>query len=98
MKAIILAAGRGSRLGNLTKDAPKCLVEYKSKTLLEHNLENLRKYFSDVDITVVGGYRNELLTKYHSKIVINEAWDRTNIVGSLVLFFNIIYRKGFIVC
>ena len=83
MKAIILAAGRGSRLGDLTKDVPKCLVKYKSKTLLEHNLENLREYFTDADITVVGGYRSELLAKYHLKIVINEAWDRTNIVGSL---------------
>jgi choline kinase len=83
MKAIILAAGRGSRLGDLTKDVPKCLVKYKSKTLLEHNLENLREYFTDVDITVVGGYRSELLAKYHSNIVINEAWNRTNIVGSL---------------
>ena len=83
MKAIILAAGRGSRLGALTKDVPKCLVEYKSRTLLEHNLENLRRYFDDSDITVVGGYRNELLTKYHSNIVINDAWDRTNIIGSL---------------
>ena len=83
MKAIILAAGRGSRLGNLTKDIPKCLVKYGSKTLLEYNLENLRQYFDDSDISVVGGYRHELLSKYHPNILVNKTWDRTNIVGSL---------------
>ena len=31
-KAIILAAGRGSRLGHLTKEVPKCLVKLKKKT------------------------------------------------------------------
>lgn len=93
MKVIILAAGRGSRLGNLTKDTPKCLIEYKSKTLLEHNLENLRNYFSDADITVVGGYRNGLLTKYHSNIVINDAWDKTNIIGSLQMCNNLLLES-----
>ena len=34
MKAIILAAGRGSRMNELTYDKPKCLIEINGKTLL----------------------------------------------------------------
>lgn len=35
MKVIILAAGRGSRLGERTKDRPKCMCTLQGKTLLE---------------------------------------------------------------
>jgi len=47
MKAIILAAGRGSRLWPLTADSPKCLLqlgaESTAETILEHQVGNLRK-------------------------------------------------------
>ena len=33
-KAIILSAGQGSRLGHLTDDKPKCLIEFNGRTLL----------------------------------------------------------------
>ncbi|MBU4456362.1 MAG: NTP transferase domain-containing protein, partial [Nanoarchaeota archaeon] len=42
MKAIIIAAGMGSRLEHLTKDKPKCLLEFCGKTLLEHQLTAIR--------------------------------------------------------
>ena len=42
MKAIILAAGRGSRLLSLTEDRPKCLVEAGGKPLLAWQIEALR--------------------------------------------------------
>ena len=35
-KAIILSAGQGSRLGRLTDDKPKCLIEFNGRTLLDH--------------------------------------------------------------
>ena len=43
MRAIILAAGRGSRLNNITKDKPKCLVEINKKTLLERQIDTFKK-------------------------------------------------------
>ncbi len=42
MKAMVLAAGIGSRLGSLTKQTPKCLMEAGGKTLLAHTFEKLK--------------------------------------------------------
>ena len=42
MKAIILAAGRGSRMENLTEEKPKCLVELKGQTLLDMQINALQ--------------------------------------------------------
>ena len=42
MKAIIIAAGVGSRLNPLTNDKPKCMLAFNGKTLLEHQIEALR--------------------------------------------------------
>ena len=40
MKALILAAGTGSRLGKYTKDNTKCMLEVNSSTLIIINVEN----------------------------------------------------------
>lgn len=56
MKAIILAAGIGSRLKHLTDNTPKCLLEINSKTVLEHQIETLRQWGIQ-DITMVVGFR-----------------------------------------
>ncbi len=44
MKAIILAAGKGERLGELTRSIPKPMLKIRSKPILEHNIEWLRDY------------------------------------------------------
>lgn len=82
MKAIILAAGRGSRMKNLTDECPKCLVELRGKSLLEWQLAALREAGID-QIAVVTGYKRELLanrglTEFH-----NPRWAETNMVSSL---------------
>src|SRR5437667_7224511 len=53
MKAMILAAGLGTRLRPLTNDRPKALVELNGRTLLEINLRRLRSFgVTDVIINV----------------------------------------------
>ena len=41
MKAIILSAGQGSRLGHMVDDKPKCLIEFNGRTLLDRQLDTL---------------------------------------------------------
>jgi dTDP-glucose pyrophosphorylase len=52
MKAIILAAGRGSRMGSLTDDVPKPLIEWRGKSLLAHKLDSLPANVDTVGIAV----------------------------------------------
>lgn len=63
MKAIILAAGRSSRLYPLTLDKPKCLLELEPrKTIIEHQVSVLEKCGID-DILVIVGYLQEKIKK-----------------------------------
>ncbi|MCG5528871.1 MULTISPECIES: NTP transferase domain-containing protein [Halorhodospira] len=82
MRAIILAAGQGTRLRPLTDDRPKCMVELEGKPLLEHQLEVLRSAGVD-DIHVVGGYRAEWLQRPDITLHINKRFDQTNMVATL---------------
>ena len=60
MKAIILAAGQGSRLGHLTDDRPKCLIEFSGRTLLDRQLDTLAANGVD-EAVVVTGFHDELV-------------------------------------
>jgi choline kinase len=82
MRAVILAAGRGSRMKNLTDDRPKCLVELKGKALLDWQLESLRA--SGIrEIAVITGYKSELLANRGLIEFHNARWAETNMVSSL---------------
>lgn len=82
MKAIILAAGRGSRMKNLTEERPKCLVELHGKPLIEWQLLALRKAGIG-DIAIVTGYKREMLMGYGLVEFHNPRWAETNMVSSL---------------
>lgn len=59
-KAVILAAGRGTRLGSLTDEIPKPMVLLKGKPILEHLLERLRTA-GFTEALIVTGYRAEAI-------------------------------------
>ena len=61
MKALILAAGVGSRLAPLTDHLPKCLVEVNGTPILMKQIENLNAC-GITDITVVSGYLSHVLS------------------------------------
>ena len=83
MKAIILAAGRGSRLKGLTDDRPKCLVELGGVRLLDWQLAALKAAGIE-DVVVVTGYRADLLQAEGVRTIHNPDWARTNMVRSLL--------------
>lgn len=82
MKAIILAAGRGSRMEALTDDRPKCLLELRGKSLLSRQLEALRAAGIQ-EIAIVTGYRSEMLEGRVERTFHNARWADTNMVSSL---------------
>lgn len=89
MKVIILAAGQGTRLRPLTDDKPKCLVEVNGRSILERQLDTMRLCgIQDADITIVAGYRGDVLQHRFAKtqisILVNEDFETTNMVYSLM--------------
>ena len=83
MKAIILAAGRGSRMKNLTRRNPKCLLELGGKPLIETQLSSLKEAGID-EIGLVTGYKSGMLKKYGKCHFHNKNWESTQMVYSLM--------------
>ena len=84
MKAIILAAGRGSRMNNLTESNPKCLVEVNSKSLLQWQIDALNACKEIDQIGIVTGYMSQSLDEIPVEKFHNENWAETNMVMSLL--------------
>jgi len=63
MKAVILAGGRGERLGSLIKDIPKPMIEIGGKPVLEHQIDLLRSY-GITDIYILTGYLGHVIKNY----------------------------------
>ncbi len=82
MRAIILAAGRGSRMGAETAAKPKCFVEVAGRTLLSMQCASLRQA-GVTRIGVVTGYRAESFAGTGLEMLNNPRWAETNMVMSL---------------
>lgn len=82
MKAIIIAAGCGCRLKHLTKDRPKCLLDINGKSIMQRQIEVLRECGIN-DISVVRGYRAELINFPAVKYYLNDNYLNNNILNSL---------------
>ena len=84
IKAVILAAGRGSRLGNLTNDRPKGLVELDGKSLLEWQCKAL--YGCGInEIYIITGYLSHEIERLGFKTIHNNKWANSNMVASIKL-------------
>jgi choline kinase len=82
VKAVILAAGQGTRLRPLTDDRPKCLVGLGGTSLLDYHLRGLRDAGIS-DITIIGGYRADMLPGDNATVVLNPDYAATNMVATL---------------
>jgi choline kinase len=83
VRAVILAAGRGSRLGQLTDDRPKCLTPLAGRPLLAWQ----RTALDAAGVTgtaIVAGYRAESLTGIGLPVFPAPRWAHTEMVGSLL--------------
>lgn len=92
MQAVILAAGMGRRLKELTQDNTKCMVKVNGVTLIERMLHQIEKKNLS-RIVVVIGYEGQKLIDYISTLDIktpivyvnNPIYDKTNNIYSLAL-------------
>lgn len=82
--ALILAAGRGSRLNGTIGSKPKCLAIVGGRPLLESQLTAL-EFVGIRDIHIVSGYGAEDLKLYKRPLVYNENWKTTTMVTSMLL-------------
>lgn len=107
MKAIILAAGMGTRLGKYTKDLPKGMLNFNGKSLIERQVEILRSCGIN-DIVIVRGYMPDKIKIKCVEYYENKNYANTNMVetlfaaekemddGILVCYSDIIYQKSVI--
>ncbi len=105
-RALILAAGRGSRMGDETASKPKCFTILKGKRLLDWQFAALQGA-GIMDISVVTGYKAEMFEGDFSTFV-NNRWSETNMVASLfcvdayegntiISYSDIVYKKEHII-
>lgn len=86
-QAIILAAGRGRRLGPRVEEFPKCLLKVGGKTLLDHQLAMLAAAGIS-DICVVTGYHRDVVAhacRNRAHLIHNPDWSTTNSLYSFSL-------------
>ena len=88
MRVVILAAGRGTRLG---KPYPKTLTTLKDgKSILSHQIEGICQYVDIGDILVVVGYKKELIMDAFPDLsyIDNDRYNETNTSQSLSIALN----------
>ena len=81
-KALIIAAGLGSRLKKHTENLPKCMLDFGGKTLLQRQLDAYKKN-SITDISVIRGYKKEKIKYKGLKYFENTDYKNNNILNSI---------------
>jgi L-glutamine-phosphate cytidylyltransferase len=83
MKAIILAAGRGRRMGEYGENLPKSLLPFAGRPLIEHQIETLRAGGVS-EIVLVTGFKHELMQFPNCRTYHNPEYATTNMIESLL--------------
>lgn len=87
VRAVLLAAGRGTRLRELGRERPKCLLEFQGRTLLRRHLDSLRQ-IGVADVTVAVGYRADQIeaelgsaaSELRAQVIFNPDFERGSVV------------------
>lgn len=88
---LVLAAGQGSRLGPLTKEKPKCLLEFLGKSLLDYQIDIFESLGIN-KIHIVTGYFQDKINNKNLKKIFNQNYKTTNMVYSL--FYDLNFLKN----
>ena len=83
MKLLILAAGSGTRLGDLTEFIPKSLVEINNKTILERQM-NIFQKFQKNNVIVIAGPNKDKFSKFNVEIFEDLEYNKHEQLGSLI--------------
>ncbi len=97
MKAVILAAGKGTRMGKYTENLPKGMLNFKGKTLIERQIEALRSAGIN-DIAIVTGYEASKINYENVRYFHNTKFDITNMVESLMCAKDFIQNSDVLIC
>ena len=81
-KALIIAAGLGSRLKDHTEDLPKCMLDFGGKTLLQRQLDAYKKN-GIRNISLIRGYKKEKINYKGIKYFENTDYRNNNILNSI---------------
>ncbi len=81
-KALIIAAGLGSRLKKHTENLPKCMLDFGGKTLLQRQLDSYKKC-GIKDISLIRGYKKEKINYKGIKYFENKDYKENNILNSI---------------
>ena len=81
-KALIIAAGLGSRLKKHTEDLPKCMLDFGGKTLLQRQLDAYNKNGVN-DISLIKGYKKEKINYKGIRYFENTDYRNNNILNSI---------------
>lgn len=65
MQVVILASGKGKRMGDLTKSTHKSMLKIKGKPILEHKLNSLPKEITEIVFVI--GYKGEFIMEYFKR-------------------------------
>ena len=98
MKALIAAAGKGTRLTNITRDGNKCLLKVKQQSLLEISIKHLNDNGIGKIIVVTGHAFNQVREELSSKVDFahNPFYEVSGILPSLWLARDLIGREDFV--
>ena len=85
MKAILLAAGVGSRISNAIGQMPKSMLDVNGQPLIVHTVELLQK--NHIEVVIITGFKHRIiedtLKDYHVRVYYNPFFAVTNSIGSL---------------
>ena len=82
-QGLILAAGRGSRLGINTIDKPKCMNTINGKRLIDYQIDAMRSA-GIKDIIIVTGYMSNQFTNLDCTLIHNELWNKGEMIDSMM--------------